>query len=393
MRDLKINWRVAPILVATLVVFAAGSLLPTSSFALDLPALEQGAASGDADALFQLADVYERGDQVEQDLGLAARLLQAAAERGHAGAQYRLGLAQAAGVGTERDPVQSYVWLTLAARDAGPTSLLAKSLLEVVQGDLAAAQLAEAEARAAAFAPVAGPLDLPHPADGRALAMSGGDAPLPETNCGRLEVGSDSDGRLRIAGLVASGSPTAAEVEHALAGTLGRPFDLQLIEVAPVLCTVVEDLAGDPAEIDARPVLKLRNAEGTTKDRFQEEEHLVIELAPQDQARHVYLDYFTHEGEVLHLLPGPDYPDNLVPAGATLVLGDPQQGQPVWQIGPPFGQDLLVALAARRPLYQDPRPDVEGIEPYLTFLRARLASVPPEAPVRMAYRVIESVPR
>jgi TPR repeat protein len=392
MRGLKINWRMAPLLVATLVVFAAGALLRTSLFALDLPALEQRAASGDAEALFQLADIYERGDQVEQDLGLAAQLLQAAAERDHASAQYRLGLAQAAGVGTERDPVQSYVWLILAARDGGVTSLLAKSLQEVVQRDLAAPQLAEAEARAAAFAPVAGPLDLPRPADGKAVAGGGG-APLPETNCGRLEVASGSDGQARVAGLVASGSPTAAEVERALAATLGRPFDLQLIEVAPVLCTVVEDLTNDSAKSDARLALELRNAEGATKDRFQEEEHLVIELAPQDEARHVYLDYFTHEGEVLHLLPGSDYPDNFVPAGASLVLGDPQQGQPVWQIGPPFGQDLLVALAARRPLYQDRRPDVEDIEPYLAFLRDRLASLPPEDPVRMAYRVVESVPR
>ena len=162
------------------------------AFALDVQALEQKAASGDAEALFQLADFYERGDQVEQDLQRAARLLQAAADRGHASAQYRLGLAQAAGVGTERDPVQSYAWLTLAANKAGPTSLLAKSLLEVVKGDLAPQQLAEAEDRAAAFAPVAGPLDLPRPTDVKALAVSGSDLPVPETDCGRLEVASDS---------------------------------------------------------------------------------------------------------------------------------------------------------------------------------------------------------
>ena len=78
---------------------------------------------------------------------------------------------------------------------------------------------------------------------------------------------------------------------------------------------------------------------------------------------------------------------------AELVLGDPRQGKPVWQIGPPFGQDLLVALVARRPLYQDRRPDVEAIEPYLTFLRDRMASEPPEDAVRMAYRIVETMPR
>ena len=379
------------LLGATLAM--ATMLLVGQSRAGDVEALQERAASGDAEALFELADRYERAEQVEQDLGRAAQLLHAAAERGHATAQYRLGLAQAAGVGIEQDPVQSYAWLTLAAKEAGPTSLLAKSLLEVVKGDLAPQQLAEAEERVAAFAPVAGPLDLPKTADVKALDVGGSGAPLPETHCGHLEVASDSGGSVRIAGLVASGSPTAAEVEHTLAGTLGRPFDLQLVEVAPVLCAVLEGLENGIAETDPRPVLRLRNAEGTTTDSFQEEEHLVIELAPQDEPRHVYLDYFTHEGEVLHLLPGSDYPDNFAPAGAGLVLGDPQQGQPVWQIGPPFGQDLLVALVARRPLYQDRRPDVEAIEPYLTFLRDRMASEPPEDAVRMAYRIVETVPR
>jgi hypothetical protein len=139
--------------------------------------------------------------------------------------------------------------------------------------------------------------------------------------------------------------------------------------------------------------LTLRNAEGARKQSFEDEELLVIELAAEDEPRHVYLDYFSHEGEVLHLMPGSDYPDNFVPAGAGLVLGDPQQGQPVWQIGPPFGHDLLVALVARRPLYQGRRPDVEGIEAYLTFLRSRVASVASEDAVRMAYRLVETVSR
>jgi hypothetical protein len=383
----------ALIAVGALIALATALLWAWPASALDVQALEQRAASGDAEALFQLADLFERGDQVEQDLARAARLLQAAAERGHASAQYRLGLAQAAGVGTERDSVQSYAWLSLAAKEAGPTSLLAKSLLEVVKGDLAPQQLAEAEQRAAAFAPVAGPLDLPKPAEVSALAVNGGAVPLPETHCGHLEFASDSGGPVRIVGLIASGSPTAAELEHTLAGTLGRPFELKLLELAPVLCTVVEDLENGSTGTDARPMLKLRNAEGAPKDSFKEEEHLVIELAPQDEAVHVYLDYFTHEGEVLHLLPGSDYRDNLAPAGAALVVGDPQRGQPVWQIGPPFGQDLLVALVARRPLYEGRRPDVEGIDPYLTFLRDRMASLPREDGVRMAYRVIETVPR
>jgi Domain of unknown function (DUF4384)/Sel1 repeat len=393
MRRLEIDWLQTLILVATLIVFAAAPLPRASAFALDRQALEQRAAAGDAEALFELADLYERAEQVEQDLALAVQLLQAAAERGHAKAQYRLGLARAAGVGTARDPVQSYVWLTLAAKDAGAAGLLAKSLQEVVKEDLAGEQLAQAEELAAGFEPVTGPFDLPEPAGGKALPVSGSGAPLPDTNCGDLEVTGESDGRVLITGYVALGSPAAAVVEHALVTTFGQPFELQLIEVAPVLCTVLNTFENGPAQIDTSLGLTLRNADGARQNTFQDEEHLVIELAAHDAARHVYLDYFMHEGQVLHLLPGLDYPDNLVPAGGGLLVGDPHEGQPTWQIGPPFGHDLLVALVARRPLYQGRRPEVEGTETYLAFLRERMGSIAAEDAVRVAYRLVETVPR
>jgi hypothetical protein len=359
----------------------------------DLEVLEQRAATGDAEALFALADRYERGDQLEQDLVVAAQLLQAAAERGHAGAQYRLGLMQAAGVGIAPDPVQGFAWATLAADAEGTTGLLASSLQEILKQDLDQDQVARAEHLVAGFTPVTGPFDLPSSGAQAALRIDGRALDLPETGCGRLHVAGEAQGPVRITGAVAEDSLMASLVDQALAAKLDQPFDLQLIEVAPVLCTVVEDLENGPAEIDAALALTLRNAEGTQKASFQDEEHLVIELAPEDDARHVYLDYFTHEGEVLHLLPGSDYPDNVVPAGTGLIVGDPQQGQPVWQIGAPFGQDLLVALVAARPLYQGRRPDVEGTETYLAFLRDRMASVAPEDAVRAAYRVVETVPK
>ena len=390
---MRIGWLGALIVVRALIVLAIALLWKPPAFALDLPVLEQRAATGDAEALFALADRYERGDEVEQDLEVAAQLLQAAAQRGHAGAQYRLGLMQAAGVGIGPDPVQGFAWATLAADAEGATGLLASSLQDVLTRDLDQDQVARAEDLVAGFTPVTGPFDLRASGAGQALRIDGRALDLPETGCGRLRLAEAAQGPIRITGAVAEETALASLVDQALAAQLDQPFDLQLIEVAPVLCTVVEDLENGPAEVDAGPALTLRNAEGKPKSSFQDEEHLVIELAAQDEARHVYLDYFTHEGEVLHLFPGSDYPDNFVPAGAGLIVGDPQQGQPVWQVGPPFGHDLLVALVAGRPLYQGRRPDVEDTETYLAFLRDRMTGVAPEDAVRVAYRMVETVPR
>ncbi|HET6521873.1 MAG TPA: hypothetical protein VFG47_18940, partial [Geminicoccaceae bacterium] len=50
----------------------------------DPEALRRAAAGGDAGALFQLADLHERGEAGGPDRAAAAALLRRAAERGHA---------------------------------------------------------------------------------------------------------------------------------------------------------------------------------------------------------------------------------------------------------------------------------------------------------------------
>lgn len=392
-RRTRIDLLGALIVVGAPIVFAIAPLSAPPALALDVPAVEQRAATGDAEALFQLADAYERGDPVEQDLEVAAQLLQAAAQRGHAGAQYRLGLMQAAGIGIDPDPVQGLAWATLAADAEGATGLLASSLREVLKQDLDQDQIARAEDLVAQYRPLTGPFDLLAAVAGEAPSTDGGALELPETDCGRLQVAEATPGPLLVTGAIADNSATASLVNETLAARLGQPFDLELIEVEPVLCTVLETLTNGAAPIDTNLTIALRDAQGTTKTTFKDQEHLVVELAQDDETRHLYLDYFSHSGEVLHLIPASDYPDNLVPAGAGLVVGEPQEGKPVWQIGPPFGNDLLVALVARRPLYEGRRPDVEDIDSYLTFLRDTIANLSPDHAARMTYRLVETVAR
>ena len=231
----------------------------------DLEALEQRAASGDAEALFQLADLYERATKSSRS-GARGRLSRQLRIAATPAPNIRLGLARAAGVGTER-PVQSYAWLTLAARKAGPTSLLAKSLLEVVKGDLAAQQLAEAEDRAAAFAPVAGPLDLPNATD-KAVEAGGSDLPLPRPVSGASRsratraVGSDRrSGCERIGHGCRSRAHAGRHPSPAVrpAARQGRA------------CPLYRDRGIGERHCRDRcaPGLKLRNAEGTTTDSFR----------------------------------------------------------------------------------------------------------------------------
>ena len=68
-----------------------------------------------AEAYCNLANYYNRGEGVHQNLSEAARLYQIAAEMGDAPAQYYFGLCLQLGEGVDYNPVESFTWLKRAA--------------------------------------------------------------------------------------------------------------------------------------------------------------------------------------------------------------------------------------------------------------------------------------
>jgi TPR repeat protein len=88
--------------------------------------LEKAAASGDAQALYTLGRAMDEGsDRTAPDPVRAADLYRRAAEKGHAQAGLRYGLALSEGIGIKRDIAAAQRWL-VQARDSGvPEAALA----------------------------------------------------------------------------------------------------------------------------------------------------------------------------------------------------------------------------------------------------------------------------
>jgi uncharacterized protein len=74
------------------------------------------AEAGHADAQFSLGRLYARGEGLSQQLEEAARWFEKAAEQGVAAAQVNIAAFQLQGTGTERDPAKAANWYRLAAR-------------------------------------------------------------------------------------------------------------------------------------------------------------------------------------------------------------------------------------------------------------------------------------
>ncbi|MGE6689874.1 tetratricopeptide repeat protein [Stutzerimonas stutzeri] len=82
------------------------------------------AAAADCGAQFNLAALYSKGEQVEQDHAKAAYWYRRAAEQGHYPSQARLGYLYLQGQGVSKDRVEAFAWLSMAAQHGVGTALV-----------------------------------------------------------------------------------------------------------------------------------------------------------------------------------------------------------------------------------------------------------------------------
>ncbi|MEM6659930.1 MAG: DUF4384 domain-containing protein [Pseudomonadota bacterium] len=115
---------------------------------------------------------------------------------------------------------------------------------------------------------------------------------------------------------------------------------------------------------------------------YTEGQQLVLDMTGADYDAYVYVDYFDADGQVIHLSPNASVPLTRTPAKSELRIGAQNPGDPglFITIGPPYGQEIAVAFAASRPLYQQERPLTEPADAYLSFMKDRVAAARAEDP-------------
>jgi hypothetical protein len=96
---------------------------------------------------------------------------------------------------------------------------------------------------------------------------------------------------------------------------------------------------------------------------------LVLDLATPAWESYVYVDYFSSDGGVVHLVPSPRLRANQAPASYAATIG----GAGNWVVSKPLGTDMIVLLAAPAPLFEGLRPEAEQAQDYLHALEKQLA--------------------
>ncbi|HHM04257.1 MAG TPA: serine/threonine protein kinase [Gammaproteobacteria bacterium] len=176
-------------------------------------------------------------------------------------------------------------------------------------------------------------------------------------------------GTLTLRGYVSSAAE-AETLQNALAALPGvAALDVQ-INVQPwPYCDVLALLKPhfDPA---MGPVTSTTARVAGDRLHFTAGQHLEFAFTAPDFPATTYVDYFTLDGGVAHLLPPPDGAPATTPAGATIAVGSSGRR---WEIAPPFGREMVAIISTAPPLWDRPRPEFEDAHAYLQALKQALS--------------------
>jgi len=115
---------------------------------------------------------------------------------------------------------------------------------------------------------------------------------------------------------------------------------------------------------------KLGTAIATPKpeNAFVEGEPLMLDVAAPLYRSYVYVDYYFHDGYVVHLLPDQRSGPVRLDAAGWMSLGEGGE----WVVSPPFGQEMIAVIASPVPMFADIRQVRESDADYLAALDERL---------------------
>jgi hypothetical protein len=209
---------------------------------------------------------------------------------------------------------------------------------------------------------------------GPAPAPPQGPSDLAALTCGRVAARREGNRNI-LEGYVGSENDFAL-VQAVAAQTPGTSVGDLLFAPWPQ-CEAIQTLerplaVDDRPEIDLGPTNQLRNGDP-----------LRIMIRAPGQISYLYVSYVQADGSVVHLV----QPDGLVPRPTLphqeLSFGDGRDGGARFTVSPPFGPEMIIAIASRSPLFDHALPPHQTEREYLTELRRALIYKPsPELPDR-----------
>jgi hypothetical protein len=114
------------------------------------------------------------------------------------------------------------------------------------------------------------------------------------------------------------------------------------------------------------------NVAGATAAELARGENIRIEVTTPNTPSYLYLTYVQADGHAVHLTRPAGRRAAPIPANTRLVFGDGQAGRDHYKVGPPYGPEVVVAIATPQPLFDAELPPRQIERDYLNQFRAAL---------------------
>ena len=217
-------------------------------------------------------------------------------------------------------------------------------------------------------------------------------ARLPQLPCSHLQIAVRDDLTPVLRGRVGS-AEELADLRGALDGlaALGKP-ELAVEILEPPFCQALDQLEVAMAGEMTPPAIGLNSPNLT----FQDGDFVVVTIeVPADFGDgYLHVIFIDHADKVIHLLPNPFVRNTVVHGGERVQLGvdgkSRRAGLRDYQVTPPYGRGLVLALLSTVPLHEVGVREVETSADLMASLRAAAAGLQP-ASLRVAHIVLTTV--
>lgn len=122
--------------------------------------------------------------------------------------------------------------------------------------------------------------------------------------------------------------------------------------------------------------VRAETLEGKRRRAFQEDEYMVLTIAPPPFEGYLYATYIQASGDVVHLLRG-----KRSEKGKVLLFGADDK-KPRLRVSAPFGREAIFVLATEQPLFEESYPTLEQERTFLTRFRKALLKQKRNAPLK-----------
>ena len=188
--------------------------------------------------------------------------------------------------------------------------------------------------------------------------------------CSALNV-SVREGSVKLQGYV-SRRLDIKELEKQILGLPGAnkvSFDLK--QVVETKCPIVELYAPYWSNNGRADVNSLTIQSSGEANELIEGESLVVEIKTPSYESYVNIDYYSLDGGVVHMIPGPRARDNQAPPNYAATIGDLGE----WTVSEPFGEEMVAVLMTPEPLFEQLRDEYETKAEYLAAVQQQLERI------------------